>query len=78
MSKLRKLSVASFKGDKGWKVRDTYTDLVKEIERYIFSVRSLILQCVSSSIFDIFFTTLFHPSFSLIPSHSSFFLHFQS
>ena len=36
MSKFRKLSISSFKGDKGWKLRDTYSDLVKDIERYCF------------------------------------------
>ena len=35
MSKFRKLSVSSFKGDKGWKLRETYNDLVKDIEKYV-------------------------------------------
>ena len=33
MSKFRQLSISSFKGDKGWKMRDVYTDLLKAIER---------------------------------------------
>ena len=36
MSKFRKLSVSSFKGDKGWKLRETYNDLVKDIEKYVY------------------------------------------
>lgn len=61
MSKFRKLSVSSFKGDNGWKLRDTYNDLIKDIERYSrffcimydFSTRSFFHITTERTLFNI-------------------------
>jgi len=34
MSRLHRVSPASLKGDDGWRLRDTYSDLIKDIERF--------------------------------------------
>ena len=33
MTRLHRVSPASLKGDEGWRLRDTYADLIKDIEK---------------------------------------------
>ena len=53
MSRLHRVSPASLKGDDGWRLRDTYSDLIKDIERYgqldillFLSLCSLLIKCM--------------------------------
>ena len=36
MSRLNRVSPASLKGDDGWRLRDAYSDLIKDIEKYLY------------------------------------------